>query len=90
MCLTTFCFDNQDLANSCTEEEDQMRQMILALFMMIAVGVFAVAEGRDRNAQTHQQKEARQQNEGCQLIPNEDLNKQKTERDGSTMKGLVF
>ncbi len=67
-----------------------MRQMILTFFMVIAVGAFAIAEGRGPNAQTHQQKETRQQNEGCQLIPNGDLNKQKTERDSSTMKGLVF
>lgn len=40
---------------------------------------------------THQQKEARQQNEGCQLIPNEDLSQQKNnEQVSSTMKGLVF
>ena len=96
-------------------EEDKMRHMILTLFMMIAVGVLAFAEGWNLNAQltagphvidlvesgqprlvlanrgTRQQKEARQQNEGCQLIPNGDLNQQKTnEQDSSIMKGLVF
>ena len=96
-------------------EEDKMRHMILTLFMMIAVGVFAFAEGWNLNAQltagphvvdlvesgqprlvlanrgTRQQKEARQQNEGCQLIPNGDLSQQKTnEQDSSIMKGLVF
>ena len=40
---------------------------------------------------TRQQKEARQQNEGCQLIPNGDISQQKSkEQDGSSMKGLVF
>ena len=96
-------------------EEDKMRHMILTLFMIIAVGVFAFAEGWNLNAQltavphvvdlaetgqprlvlanrgTRQQKEARQQNEGCQVIPNGDLSQQKTnEQDSSIMKGLVF
>jgi quercetin dioxygenase-like cupin family protein len=43
------------------------------------------------NRETRQQKEARQQNEGCQISPNGDLSQQKTnEQDSSTMKGLVF
>ena len=43
------------------------------------------------NRGTRQQKEARQQNEGCELIPNGNMRQQKTqEQDGSTMKGLVF
>ncbi len=43
------------------------------------------------NRGTRQQKEARQQNEGCQLIPNGDLSQQKTnEQDSSIMKGLVL
>ena len=91
-----------------------MRQKILALFMMIAVGVFGFAEGWHLNARTttgphvvdlveagqphlvlanrgtRQQREARQQHEGCQLIPNGDLNQQKTnDQDSSTMKGWV-
>ena len=41
------------------------------------------------NGKTRQQKEARQQKE-CQLIPNRDLNQQKTSDKNSTMKGLVF
>ena len=66
-----------------------MRHILLTLFMIIAVGVFAIAEGGDRG--TRQQKEARQQNEGCQLIPNKDLSPHKTnEQDTSLMKGLVF
>jgi hypothetical protein len=97
------------------EEEDKMRHMMLTLFMMIAVGVFAYAEGRksvDVKAGTvvqfvdlvetgqprlvlikagTRQQEARQQNEGCQVIPNGDLSQHKTnEQDSSTMKGLVF
>jgi quercetin dioxygenase-like cupin family protein len=40
------------LATSGTEEEDEMRQMILTLFMMIAVGVFAITAGQEVNAQT--------------------------------------
>ena len=40
---------------------------------------------------TRQQKEARQQNEGCLVIPNGELSQQKTnEQDGSAMKGLIF
>ena len=45
---------------------------------------------RKQTVASERQKEARQQNEGCQLIPNGDLDKQKTERDSSIMKGLVF
>lgn len=89
-----------------------MRHTILTLFMMIAVGVFASAQGRDTQSPkvlvvdfvesgqprvvlaksgTQQLKEARQQNEGCQVNPNEDLSQQKTnEQIGSTMKGLIF
>ena len=70
-----------------------MNKTILALFIMIVVGFFAIAEGRDASG-TRQQKEAHQQNEGCQLIPNGDLSQQKSkeskEQDGSIMKGLVF
>ena len=40
---------------------------------------------------TRQQKEARQQSEGCPVIPNEELSQQKTnEHENSIMKGLVF
>jgi len=92
-----------------------MRQMMLTLFMMVTVGVFAFVEGWNLNAQTttrphvvdlvetgqphvvlakngtRQQKEAHQQNEGCQVVPNESLSQHKTnEEDNRTMKGLVF
>lgn len=89
-----------------------MRNTILTLLMMIAVGVFASAQGRDtpsikvlvvdvvESGQPHvvlaksgmrQQKEARRQNEGCPVVPNEDLNRQRNnEQDSSIMKGLVF
>ena len=88
-----------------------MRNTILTLLMMIAVGVFASAQGRDTQSmkvpvidvvewgQPHvvlaksgtRQKEMRQQNDGCQVIPNGDLNPQKTnEQESSIMKGLVF
>ena len=92
-----------------------MRQMILTLFMMITVGVFAFAEGWNLHAQTttgphvvdlvetgqphvvlakngtRQQKEARQQTEGCPVVPNEKFSQHKTnEEDSSIMKGLVF
>jgi hypothetical protein len=40
---------------------------------------------------TRQQKEARQQIEGCPLTPNGDLGQQRiTEQERSIMKGLVF
>ncbi len=40
---------------------------------------------------TRQQKEARQPSEGCPVIPNGDLNQQKTnDQNSSIMKGLVF
>ena len=40
---------------------------------------------------TRQQKEALQQNEGCQVVPNEDHSQQKSnEQTSSIMKGLVF
>ena len=43
------------------------------------------------NRGTRPQKEARQQNEGCQVIPKEDLSQQKTDQqESSTMKGLIF
>jgi quercetin dioxygenase-like cupin family protein len=43
------------------------------------------------NRGTRKEKEARQQNEGCQLIPNEGIGQHKTDEDNSsTMKGLVF
>ena len=89
-----------------------MRNTILTLLMMIAVGLFASAQGRDTQSMkvpvvdvvewgqphvvlaksgTRQQKEMRQQNDGCQVIPNGDLNPQKTnEQESSIMKGLVF
>jgi len=41
--------------------------------------------------ETRQQKEARQQLEGCPLTPNGDLGQQRiTEQERSIMKGLVF
>ena len=85
-----------------------MNKTILTLFIMIVVGVFAIAEGGVKvlvvdvsetgqprvvlaKSGTRQQKEARQQNEGCQVIPNRDFRQQKTnEQDSSIMKGLVF
>ena len=92
-----------------------MRQMILTLFMMITVGVFAFAEGWNLSAQTttgphvvdlvetgqthvvlakngtRPQKEARQQTEGCQVVPDGNLGQQRiTEQESSIMKGLVF
>ena len=89
-----------------------MRNTILTLLMMIAVGVFASAQGRDTHSLqvfvvdvvesgqpyvvlaksgTRQQKEMRQHNEGCQVVPNGDLSQEKTSGlDGSIMKGLVF
>ena len=40
---------------------------------------------------TRQQKGARQQNEGCPVMPNEGLGQQKpNEAESSLMKGLVF
>ena len=40
---------------------------------------------------TRQQKEARQQSEGCPVIPNGELSQQKgSEEEHSIMKGLVF
>ena len=40
---------------------------------------------------TRQQKEPREQNEGCPVMPNEALGQQKpNETEGSIMKGLVF
>ena len=40
---------------------------------------------------TRQQKEAREQTEGCPVIPNGDLSQQKTnDQNSSIMKGLVF
>lgn len=40
---------------------------------------------------TRQQREARQQNEGCPVMPNEALGQQRpNETEGSIMKGLVF
>jgi len=43
------------------------------------------------NRASRQQKEARQQNEGCQLMPNGDLDQHKgKEQETSIMKGLVF
>ena len=40
---------------------------------------------------TRQQKEARQQSEGCPVVPNGDLRQQKSSgQDSSIMKGLVF
>jgi quercetin dioxygenase-like cupin family protein len=42
--------ESEQVASSCTEE-DEMRRVILTLFM-IAVGVFALAAGQDVNAQT--------------------------------------
>ena len=40
---------------------------------------------------TRQQKEARQENEGCPVIPNGNLGPRKTnEQDSSPIKGLVF
>ena len=89
-----------------------MRQVILTLLLMITVGVFGYAAGR--NAQTttgphvvnmfqmgephvvlagrgtRQQKEARQQSEGCPVVPNGDLSRQKTDEQDITMKGLIF
>ena len=41
------------------------------------------------NRGTRQQEEVRQQNEGCQVMPNGDLSHQKTNGQDSTMKGLV-
>jgi len=42
-------------------------------------------------SETRQQKEARQQIEGCPLTPNGDLGQQRiTEQERSIMKGLVF
>jgi hypothetical protein len=89
-----------------------MRNTILTLLMMIAVGLFASAHGQDTQRMkvlvvdveasgqprvvlaksgTRQQKEMRQQNDGCQVIPNGDLSQQKTnEQESSIMKGLVF
>ncbi|HKY70937.1 MAG TPA: hypothetical protein VJL88_03380 [Nitrospira sp.] len=89
-----------------------MRNTILTLLMMFAVGVFASAQGRDtqsikvlvvdavESAQPHvvlaksgmrQQKEARRQNEGCPVVPNESYSQQRNnEQDSSIMKGLVF
>ena len=37
-----------------------------------------------------QPKEARQENEGCQVIPNEDVKQHKNNEQDITMKGLVF
>ena len=40
---------------------------------------------------TREQKEARPQNEGCPVMPNEGVGQQKSnEQDSSIMKGLVF
>ena len=39
---------------------------------------------------TRQQKEAHQQSEGCPVVPNGDLSRQKTDDQDITMKGLVF
>ena len=39
---------------------------------------------------TRQQHEARQQSEGCPVIPNGDLSQQKPNERDITMKGLVF
>jgi hypothetical protein len=41
-------------------------------------------------ANARRQKESRQQNEGCQVSPNEDNNRPKSNEDSSIMKGLVF
>jgi len=89
-----------------------MRHTILTLLMMVAVGVFASAQGRDTQSPkvlvvdfvesgqprvvlaksgTQQLKEARQQNQGCQVFPNGDLSQPKpTEQESSLMRGLVF
>lgn len=37
-----------------------------------------------------QQKETRQKSEGCQVVPNEDLSRQRTDEQDITTKGLVF
>jgi len=41
------CFEIEGETTSRTEEEGEMRSTILTLLMMIAVGVFASAQGRD-------------------------------------------
>ena len=90
-----------------------MRNTILTLVMMNAVGVSGFAAGRIvqtttpgpqalnafeteqsyvvlAKSGTRQQKEGRQQTEGCPVMPNELSRHKSNEQDSSIMKGLVF
>jgi hypothetical protein len=86
-----------------------MRNTMLMLLMMLAVGIFASAQGRDTQIMktqvvdavqtqqsylvlaksgTRQQKDTSQE---CLMIPDRELSQRQTsEQDTRTMKGLVF